>query len=81
MGRKKKKRKTSTEKRSRAQRSGFHKTKIPGDRGYVKPTKGGGRLHKYGKSSRIHKDKADPARKPIDHIVKDVIGKRLKKLK
>ncbi len=81
LGKKKKKSESSTERRSQAQKSGFHETTLPGDRGYVKPTKDGGRLHKYGKSSPIHKDKADPTRNPIKHISKDVIGKRLKKLK
>ena len=76
-----KKSKTTKKSRSSAQKSGFKKTKIPLDSGYVKPTKDGGRLHKRGPSSKIHKDKVDPARDPIGHIQKDVIGKRLKKKK
>ncbi len=61
-------------KRSQAQKSGFKKTKIPFDRGYVKETQDGGRLHKYGKSSTIHKDKVSPSKNPIGHIIQDVIG-------
>jgi hypothetical protein len=48
--------------RSRAQKSGFKKSNVPLDRGYTKPTKDGERLHKYGKSSKIHKDRVDPAK-------------------
>ncbi|MFQ6060861.1 MAG: hypothetical protein ACE5KV_06165 [Thermoplasmata archaeon] len=65
-------------KRGKSRRSGFYrgfkKTTVPGDRGYVKPRKDGGRSHKFSKSGRVHIDKFDPAKYPAEHIVADYLG-------
>ena len=62
---------------------GFKRTKIPGDRGYVKPRKDGKRYHKYSKNGPVHIDKFDPAKAPVEHIVVDYLfsNKRKKKAK
>lgn len=58
---------------------GFKKTQIPGDRGYVRDRKDGGRDHKYSKSGRYHVDKADPSRDPIGHVAQDVLRRKKKR--
>lgn len=74
------KKRTAKGKRSSGFHRGFKKTNIPGDKGYVKPRKDGGRLHKYGKSGKVHVDRHDPAKSPGGHIVVDYLGiKRRKK--
>ena len=66
--------------RSRAQRSGFKKSDLPFDNGYVKQFKDGRRAHKLSKSGSYHIDQHDPSRDPIRHLSHDVIGKRVKRL-
>lgn len=70
----------STKRRSSAQKSGFKKNVILFDKGYRKSTKDGGSLHKYGPNSKIHKDKIDPYRNPVGHVVNDVIVKKIKRI-
>jgi hypothetical protein len=65
---------TKRKKRKSGFYRGFKKTTVPGDRGYVKPRKDGGRYHKYSKSGRVHVDERDPAKYPIEHIVRDYVG-------
>ena len=76
----KKKSKSNKEKRRQAQLTGFKKTDLPFDTGFEKPH-GKGRSHKPSTRGKVHRDKADPHKDPIRHLTKDVIGKRLKKLK
>lgn len=68
---------------ARKRRSGFYrgfkKTKILGDRGYVKPRKDGARYHKYHPNGKVHIDPNDPAKRPGRHIVKDYLGSKRKK--
>ena len=79
MDKRKKSSSSTSNKRSKAQKSGFVKTNIPFDSGYVKPTKDGGRLHKRTKNGPIHKDKSNPSSDPVEHVVNYVIIKPIKK--
>jgi hypothetical protein len=59
-------------KRKSGFRRGFKETTVPGDSGYVKPRKDGGRYHKRSKNGPIHIDKVDPAKHATRHLMVDV---------
>lgn len=53
---------------------GYKRTKVLGDRGYVKPRKDGARYHKYSPNGKVHIDRHDPAKRPVRHVLKDYLG-------